>query len=157
MIEYNGHDAFEFGAVGQVTAKIDARPPPPGQRSETIEALFTFQHLDQFHPEDRSKAVANTNQLLKQLAIDTQPSNLGGPSKPADASHRAGGGRAVEGTSEVMHVDIAAFARDAEETALAPAPVLSPVGQRNITEAKTPASRKRTSECLVCLLDAPSP
>ena len=80
VIEYNGHDAFEFGAVGQVlerchrrrcptaaptellatssgasliigpcqvTAKLDARPPPPGQRAEAIEALFTFQHLDQ--------------------------------------------------------------------------------------------------------------
>ena len=31
----------------QVTAKLDARPPPPGQRAEAIEALFTFQHLDQ--------------------------------------------------------------------------------------------------------------
>jgi len=31
----------------QVTAKLDARAPPPGQRAEVIEALFTFMHLDQ--------------------------------------------------------------------------------------------------------------
>jgi hypothetical protein len=73
VIEYNGHDAFEFGAVGQVTAKLDARPPPPGsplEKHEQLEALFTFRQLDDFHPDDVAKAKANTEQLLRQLEKD---------------------------------------------------------------------------------------
>lgn len=50
VIEYNGHDAFEYGAVGQVTAKLDARPPPPGSppgAAHDLEALFTFLQEEQ--------------------------------------------------------------------------------------------------------------
>jgi hypothetical protein len=36
-----------FDPPCKVTAKLDARAPPPGQRAEVIEALFTFMHLDQ--------------------------------------------------------------------------------------------------------------
>ena len=64
-IEYNGRDAFEFGAVGCVVAPIDATVVPEEAQQD---ASFTFKHLEELvDTEERAHALENTSRLVEQL------------------------------------------------------------------------------------------
>ena len=64
-IEYNGRDAFEFGAVGCVMAPIDATVMPEEAQQD---ASFTFKHLEELiDSEERTHALENTSRLIEQL------------------------------------------------------------------------------------------
>jgi len=64
-IEYNGRDAFEFGAIGSIIASID------GRVEESPEAMFHFQHLAMYEEQGYAQpAYENTSQLIDQLIND---------------------------------------------------------------------------------------
>ena len=65
-IEYNGRDAFEFGAVGMVMAPIDATIVPMEAQQD---ASFEFKHLEDFaEGEERAHALDNTAHLVERLS-----------------------------------------------------------------------------------------
>jgi hypothetical protein len=74
VIEYNGQDAFEIGAVGGVMALLDATSNQPdstnGSSSEEAggdEGFFVFNHLSAYGPEEREAAIENTTELVHRL------------------------------------------------------------------------------------------
>jgi len=77
VIEYNGRDAFEIGAVGGVMALLDATgnqdDSANGSSSSSEdngggdEGFFVFNHLSAYGPEEREAAVENTTELVHRL------------------------------------------------------------------------------------------
>ena len=96
VIEYNGWDAFEMGAVGTGVAPLD------GRVEGSPLAQFYFQTLDMYQEGDREHAWANTLQLLEVLeeraaeapqAASSEGGRGGGGGGGGAPSPRRGGGR----------------------------------------------------------------